>query len=108
MIQIECHFPPTHVHEYPDDWNLGGANATDPRADSRWRPSTYEYIDDRLDCIHTTQVPLCDDQALDEFTKVAGYGPDFNPVWLKVCRPDGTEEMLPWIYDKQTDEVRPR
>lgn len=108
MIVIECRFDPPHVHEFPDDWDFGGANGTDPRADSRWRPTTYEYIDDRLDCIHTTQTPLCDDQALDEFTKIANMGRDFKPVWIRVTRPGGSPELLPFVYDKRTDEVRPR
>ena len=107
-MRVKCRFEPEHFHEYPDDWEFGGPTGLDPRADSRWRPTTYEYWDDQANRIHLTQVPLCDDQAIDEFTKVAAYGPAFNPVWLSKKVPGGKLEMLPWIYSKLTDEVSPR
>lgn len=104
MIEIECDYAdPPHVHEYPDDWRFGGASDLDPRADSRYRPTVYEYYDSSAQVIHTTVVPLCDDEAIDRFTDVAAYGPAYNPVWLSAKRPDGTLEMLPWTYNKQTD-----
>lgn len=106
MIELTCPYEPEHVHVFPDDWNFGGASGTDPRADPRWKPTSYTYIDDRVRLIHTTQAPICDDQAIDEFTKVAGWGKNFNPVWLQVRRGD-VVEMLPWTYDKLTDEVSP-
>lgn len=100
MIVHECRFegPP---HQFEDDWLFGGANGKHPGADPRWKPSTYDYYDSRAQIVWTTQVPLCDDQAIDEFTKIAATG--VNPVWLSVRRPDGTLEMLPWVYDKTTD-----
>jgi hypothetical protein len=90
-------------HIFPGDWVFGGANDSDPRADPRWRPNTYEYYDARLNIIHTTQTPLCDEQAIDEFTLVAGYGAGFVPVHLSVRRSDGTLHMLKVRYDKATD-----
>jgi hypothetical protein len=108
MIEVECHYTdPPHVHEYPDDWKFGGANGLHPGADPRWKPTTYEYFDDKIQRIHVTQTPLCDDQALDEFTKIARMGPTFNPKWLRVRRPDGTTEMLPWEYNKEQDTFYP-
>lgn len=107
MIEFLCGYEPEHTHSYPDDWQFGGPNETDPRGDTRYRATTYQYFSDRAQIIHTTQVPLCDDQAIDEFTRVAGWGPGFNPVWLKAKRPDGREEMVPWVYDKSTDTVTP-
>lgn len=94
-----------HAHEFPDDWTFGGPNETDPRADPRWKPTTYEYYDSKVRRIHVTQVPLCDDEALDYFTKVAGWGAGFDPVWVSAKRPDGNMEMLPWTYSKATDEI---
>lgn len=91
------------VHEFPDDWDFGGANRTDPRADSRWQPTTYIYFDDRLRDVHITQVPICDNEAIDNFSKVAEYGPAFNPRWLHAKRPDGTTSPIPGHYDKSTD-----
>lgn len=108
MIEVSCSYEPPHTHTYPDDWIFSGASRTDPRGDTRFQPTTYEYYDDKAQRIHVTQVPLCDDQAIDEFTKVADYGAGFNPVWLSAKRPNGKVEMLPWIYNKATDEVSPR
>lgn len=90
-------------HEFPDDWIFGGANDADPRADRRWRPTTYHYYSERAEVVHVTQTPLCDEEAIDQFTLVAHYGPTFNPVWLSATRPDGTVEMLKVRYDKATD-----
>lgn len=109
MIEIECNYTdPAHVHEYPDDWVFGGTDGLHPGADPRYKPNNYEYYDEKLTIIHTTSVPLCDEQALDEFTKVAGYGPGFRPKWLSVRRPDGKIEMLPWTYNKDTDTLYPK
>lgn len=100
-----CGYEPQHVHELPPDWEFGGPTGLDPRADPRWRPDVYTYFDDRLFPIHLTTVPFCDDEAIDNFTQVAGYGRDFNPVWIQVKRVDGTVETLPVTYNKETDEV---
>lgn len=108
MIVIECPFEPPHTHEYPDDWMMGGASGLDPRADPRWRPTTYEYYDDKLQRIAVTQTPLCDDEALDHCTAIAGRGPDWNPVWVRAIRPGDHAEMLPWTYDKATDTLLPK
>lgn len=105
MIVHPCQFDGPD-HEYPDDWIFGGANGLHPGADPRFKPTTYEYYDDKVAVVCLTQVPLCDDQALDEFTKVAGRG--FNPVWLSAKRPDGKIEMLPWTYDKAEDMLYPK
>lgn len=108
MIILECWVDPPHIHTYPDDWDFGGANGTDPRADVRYRPTTYRYYDAKLNLLDTTQAPLCDDQAIDEFTKVAGYGSAYIPVWIQATRPDGKVETLPWVYDKESDTVSER
>lgn len=106
MTIITCHYTdPPHEHVYPEGWEFGGANGSDPRADPRWEPNTFTYWNDDATIAWITQTPLCDDQAIDEFTKVAAMGSGFRPRWLQVKRPDGTEEMLPWVYDKETDTV---
>lgn len=103
---IECQYEGPD-HEYPADWVFGGADSCDPRADTRWKPTTYTYYDDKLNVVHTTQTPLCDDQAVDEFTKVAGFGPKFQPKYISVLRPGSARaEMLPWEYDKATDTAK--
>lgn len=99
---IECPYDgPPHV--YPGDWIFGGPHKNDPRADPRWRPSTYEYFDDKLIRLHITQTPLCDDEAIDNFTIVGKYGVAYNPVHLAVMRPGGPYEMIPWKYNKAND-----
>ena len=101
-------FGEEHWHSFPNDWEFGGPNGTDPRADRRWKQTTYQYYDSSARVIHTTQIPLCDDQAVDEFTKVANYGAKFDPKWVSARRSDGVVQMLPWVYDKTTDEVTER
>lgn len=110
MIKIPCEYGVDHeFHEFPDDWQFGGARGTHPAADPRWKPTTYEYWNEfRVQRLFLTQTPLCDDQALDEFTKIANRGPKWNPTMLMVIRPDGKPEVLPWIYNKETDELSPR
>jgi hypothetical protein len=104
VIVIECSAAgELHYHEYPEDWEFGGASGLHPGVDSRFRPSNYEYLDRMFRSVHVTSVPLCDNQALDEFTKVAGWG--LRPVLLKVRRPDGAEELLPFWYDSTSDEL---
>lgn len=108
MIVIECPFEPSHTHEYPDDWIMGGASSLDPRADERWHPTLYEYYNDRAERIYLTQVPLCDDEALEYCTTIASWGRDWNPVWIAAVRPDKGAEMLPFIYNKTDDTLYPK
>jgi len=108
MIVIECPFEPPHTHEYPDDWNFGGADGMDPRADPRFFPESYQYYDDRLTVLTTTSQFKCDDEAIDAFTWVANFGPDFNPKYIaKRARHTRNFEMMPWQYDKKEDLVTP-
>ena len=102
---VTCRFEPEHQHVYPYDWFFGGPNNTDPRADPRWTPCAYTYYDATLHPVHTTSAPLCDDQAIDEFTLVAGWG--LRPHFLAVRRPGEKEVMLPWKYDLTSDVVSP-
>ena len=104
MIVKECRYEPPHHHEFPGDWCFGGANGEDPRADPRWTPTTYNYLDSHLDVVWTTQAPLCDDQALDEFTKHRDLGVQF----IQVRRPGSREfELLAYQYDGSSDTVFP-
>lgn len=104
----ECTFDPPHEHEFPDDWVFGGPSDTDPRADERFHPEGYQYFDERLNLLTTTSAYLCDDEALDAFTKVANYGPDWNPKYIAVRRRHTLKyEMMPWTYDKTEDMVTP-
>lgn len=103
---IECSYEPVHTHSFPRDWTFGGANGLDPRTDPRFMADTYIYYDDKLNLLHITSAPLCDEQAIDEFTKVASWGPTFNPRWLQVRRfGERSPITLPVEYFKDEDAV---
>jgi hypothetical protein len=102
---LDCLYAPGVYHIWPEDWQFGGADGTDPRADPRWHPTTYEYWDDRLEICWRTQTPLCDDEALDNCTWVASLGKSFNPIMVIAIRYNGLPQKLPWFYDKETDTL---
>jgi hypothetical protein len=102
-VKIECKYEPLHVHFYPVDWEFGGANGLDPRSDPRWEQTTYVYLDNNLREVWTTQVPICLDQAIDEFTKHASLGAAF----LQYGPPRGKMELAGWRYDRETDTAYP-
>jgi hypothetical protein len=102
---IDCPFNPPHEHVFPSDWFFGGANGDDFRADSRWTPTSYCYISDRLELLHVTVAPGCDNEAIDFFTQVYQWFKPAKPKWIRVRRNDGTSETLSVIYDADTDEV---
>jgi hypothetical protein len=102
---VTCRHEPPHAHEYPDDWEFGGANGTDPAADPRWRGSTYTYWSDKFELLELTSAPRCDDQAIDYFSMVAKHFKNSNPHFIQAKRPDGTVETLPFRYNRETDEV---
>jgi hypothetical protein len=104
VILIDCPYEPPHTHEFPDDWEFGGANGLDPRTDRRWVNTKYRYLDDHFNVVWGTGVPLCEDQAIDEFTKHAELGAKY----LQAKRPGSDEyELLDWQYDRATDTVSP-
>lgn len=91
-------------HIFPIDWVFGGPNELHPGADPRWMPTTYQYHDANLQAIFVTQTPLCDEEAIDNFTWVASLGKGFNPAYITVKRPGEAKfTMLPVKYDKTTD-----
>lgn len=58
--------------------------------------------------MYVTQTPLCDDQALDEFTTVAEFGPSFKPKYITAFYPGASKEtLLSWEYDLKTDILAP-
>lgn len=108
LIQ-ECPYEPEHVHTFPKNWIFGGASGTDPRVDPRWKPDVYLYYDRSLRLLHTTSVPFCDDEAIDDFTRIAALGSDFDPVYIGVVRAgERKQHLLPWVYNKKEDLVTPR
>lgn len=95
-------------HEYPDDWNFG-PNHNDPRYDWRYEPTSYIYLDADMKGGWQTSAPLCDDEALDDFTKVqlaANYDPPLK--WLMARRPgEGKPKIVPFYYSMEDDTIYP-
>lgn len=92
------------IHEYPDDWEFGGAVGADPRADPRWMPTTYEYLGKMFERVAITQTPLCDHEAIANLGTVNARhptGPD--ALFISAARPpNGALEM---IYSNTEDAV---
>ena len=101
MIQVLCQYDPPHTHTYPLDWHFGGPRGTDPRADPRWKPRHYVYLDSQLREVWTTHVPRCLDQALDEFSLYRGY----DPKYLEAQDESGVLQLVPFEYDPVSDSV---
>lgn len=89
--------PPTQISRFADV----SESPISPKADPNWRPTTYEYYDEKLNLIFVSQTPNSDNEAIDKFAWVAGLGSGYNPVYLKAIRPDGTRVTIPWTYDKE-------
>lgn len=103
MIELDCSYDDA-PHTFPDDWIFGGADGCHPAADPRFKPTVYRYFDGQYQLIWSTVVPLCDEEAIDQFTFVASISPGFDPVYLAVLRPGAEkQEMLKVRYDKATD-----
>jgi hypothetical protein len=72
-------------HEFLDDWTMGGHYGGDVRADPRWKPTTYEFLDEKLARIHIGQGFTCDHEALLKYPQACV---------VIATRDDGTPEML--------------
>lgn len=108
VMVVECHYSdPPHQHVFPEDWIFGGANGLHPGADPRWKPTTYTYRDAMLNLVHVTQTPLCDEQALYEFTKIRDCGTDYYPVYLEIQPPGELAFLAKWRYNRHTDTLEP-
>ena len=82
-------------HEYPDDWVFGGPLGGDPRADVRYRPNVYEFLDWKLQVIHTDCSPLCDHEAVSgKRMSVDRNFPTSKVYYIKVTRPDGSTGLI--------------
>lgn len=106
MTVILCEYDIPHEHEFPEDWVFGGADGMHFGADVRWKPVSYTYYNEAFEAIHVTSAPLCDQQAIDEFTLVANYGAGFVPVYLGARHQgEAVATMLPVKYNKADDTV---
>lgn len=82
-------------HEYPDDWTFGGAKGGDPRADQRFQPTTYIFMNRMLAPIYIGSDPLCDHEAIhSKRLRVDSYHTGSKVFYIKAQRPDGSEEII--------------
>lgn len=110
-IKIDCPSgtPECSGHEFPDDWQFGGANGKDFRADPRWAAATYRYLDKYFKEVWISTSFYCDEQALDKFTWIASIDPSYGDVRYVLKRMPGEVEWvpLPWEYRADTDTIYP-
>jgi hypothetical protein len=71
-----------------------------PGVDPDWKPSTYKYLDSRMDVLVETQVPIDDESALAMFHQISRYGHGFENVRFVLVALPGTQEfkMLPYQF----------
>lgn len=82
-------------HEWPDDWVFGGAIGGDPRADPRYLPTVYEFLDRNLRRIHTCCSPLCDHEAIqDKRVRIERSFKDAKVFYIKAIRPDKSFQLI--------------
>lgn len=93
-IILRRHHIPDCEHEYPDDWEFGGANGGDPRADRRWQPTTYEYLNRNLRPVYVSTVPLCDHEAIHRERVLVDTFRGSRIFYIRATRPDDTVEMI--------------
>lgn len=89
-------------------WRAIASPEEHPAQDPTWRPTIYTYFSDRVDILDITALPTTDKEALNYFSVIAKWGEKYNPVWVAAKRPDGTEELLPYVYNKATDSLAER
>lgn len=100
-MKILCSIEPAHTHEFPDDWIFAGPRGTDFRADPRWKPSVYIYLDESLREVWRSSEPKCLDDALDKFT----LHRDLRPTYLQFAPERGELQLAPFQYDPATDTI---
>ncbi len=91
--------------EFPEDWIFGGADNLHPGADPRWEASVYRYLNEYAEEVFITTAPICEHQALDQFTDVSSFG-DTHPRYLEIRGPGEREFItLGWEYREANDTL---
>lgn len=101
----ECGQPVFKPHDYdcPDRPALPGEI---PERDA----GGYQYINDKFEVVHTTSVPMNDEEAFDYFRNVEqmNFNHETHVRYLtKRGLRDNDYKMLPFQYDSETKEVTP-
>lgn len=86
---------PDCEHIYPDDWTFGGAKGGDPRADQRFLPTIYTFLDRMLSPIYIGSDCLCDHEAIhSKRLRVDNHHTSSKVFYIRAERPDGCTEMI--------------
>lgn len=107
LICEHCHRPegavPAHDIECPD--------SDDPSLWAKREAGGYQYLTDKFEVVHTTSVPMTDDEALEYFGVVQLMFPADPDLWVRyIMRREinGHEfKMMPWQFNKDVWEVFP-
>lgn len=68
----------------------------------------YEYLTEKLDVLHTTSVPMTDQEALEYFSFVQEWFPNEDVKFITRRELDGkTFEMMDFFWDRELKEARP-
>lgn len=96
---------PECLHIFPQDWHFGGATGEDPRADPRWLPSTYLFIDRMFQGRCHTSEPFCDHDAVGPFREKVNsrVHRDHEIFFVMVQRP-GSDKSEP-IYTRTEEAI---
>jgi hypothetical protein len=66
----------------------------------------YEYLSEKFESLHTTSVPMTDQEALEYFSLVHTWFPNSGVKYITRRAMGGTRyEMMPYTYDVETREV---
>ena len=96
---------PECAHELPNDWQFGGATGEDPRADPRWMPTTYLFMDRGLVGRHHTTEPRCDHEARGWYReRTTERLPKEWEIFFILATPPGADKPTP-IYTRYREAV---
>jgi hypothetical protein len=85
---------PECKHPLPGDWEFAGATGEDPRADPRWQPETFSYLDRMLHRITITQVPRCIHEAIGSHKTLVERRTDRKVFYVTGGLPDEKAEII--------------
>lgn len=83
----------------------------DPALWVKREASGYQYLSDKFVVVHTTSVPMNDEEALEYFSVVQLMFPAHPDLWVRYITRraigDNAFQMMPFQYNKDVNEVFP-
>lgn len=107
---------PERICEYchrkeSEDHEIECRDSNDPSLWARREAGGYRYLDENFHHVHTTSVPLSDEEALEYFKIVQlmyPADPDYKVKYIMRREINGSEyHMMPFYFDKEKWEVFP-